>query len=168
MSGILLALAAIAGLGTIALAARAWHAATYARTHGRLVGVDLDGGMFRLRSDDDRLTGRPDIIRRRPDGRPVPIEVKSRRSPPNGPSAAHRVQIEAYCLLLEAELGIRPPYGLVRYAEGTEWEVPWTADARAEVVELLADLRRPYRGAASPGPGKCAGCRWRPGCDAAV
>ena len=164
-------LAAAAGLAVAAviafLAARALLQLGRERREGSLVAVDVARSPApRLASPRLRLAGRPDELRRRSDGRWVPVEFKSRSSPAGGPPRSHRVQVAAYCLLLEETTGVAPPHGLLRYGDGVEWEIPFTADARAEVLELLADVRRPYDGRATPGHRRCAGCGWRPGCPA--
>jgi CRISPR-associated exonuclease Cas4 len=137
------------------------------RRHGRLQSVDARGAGERLVSERYRLVGRPDEIRRRPDGRPVPVEWKSRAAPMGRPPRSHVLQVAAYCLLLEQVTGFAPPYGILRYRDGVEVEVPWDAEAREEVLRVRRAIARPYDGRALPAPAKCAGCRWRPGCDAA-
>ncbi|MCI4357548.1 MAG: PD-(D/E)XK nuclease family protein [Thermoplasmata archaeon] len=136
------------------------------RRHGRLVYADDSGRGGGFSSSRYRLVGRPDEVRRMADGRPVPVEWKSRPSPPHGPPASHQVQVWAYCLLLEDVTGFRPPYGVLRYSDGTEYRLPWDDDARARLLILRREVGRPYDGRADPGPAKCARCRWRPGCDA--
>jgi CRISPR-associated exonuclease Cas4 len=138
-----------------------------ARSSGTLVAAD--DGRERPRdlvSEEWGLIGRPDEVRRQRDGRLVPVEIKSRAAPRTGVLGSHRVQVEAYCLLLEATSGRSPPYGVVVYRNGVERIVPWDTRARNEVVRLLDELRSPYDGRATPSSGKCAGCRWRDGCDA--
>ena len=61
-------------------------------------------------SDRWGLTGRPDELRRLPDGTIVPVEIKSCRSPRNGtPYPSHRFQLLAYCALVEETYGRAPP-----------------------------------------------------------
>ena len=93
------------------------------------------------------------------------MEWKSRTAPPEAPYS-HRVQVWAYCLLLEDVTGFPPPYGVVRYSDGAEFRLDWDEDARREVLRLRRQIARPYDGAADPSPSKCARCPWRPGCDA--
>lgn len=112
-----------------------------------------------------RLVGRPDAIRERRDGRWVPIEVKSRAPPPSGPPRSHRVQLEAYLLLVEEATGSAPPYGVLRYGDGTEFRLPWDAGARRELLEVRREVALPYDGRATPGPERCRGCPWRRVCD---
>ena len=67
------------------------------------------------------LVGRPDELRRSPDGRIVPVEVKSSRGPPAGrpPYFSHVLQLYAYCQIVEGEQGVTPPYGLLIYNDKT-------------------------------------------------
>lgn len=163
----LLALGAVLG-GALAVAVglRALAARRQEGRHGTLVSVDLSGQGRLLRSERFAIAGRPDELRRLPDGRVVPVEVKSRPSPPHGPPPSHRVQVEAYCLLVEEDLGVAPPYGVLRYGDGGEFRIPWNRHARDELLALRAEVSRPYDGRASPSVRKCAACRWREVCDA--
>ena len=141
-----------------AIAARRWGAA-----------VSFDDGSrptVDLIADRLHLVGRPDELRRLADGRVVPIELKSRRAPRSGTFRSHRVQVEAYCLLIESSTGRSPPYGVVAYAGGESRTVPWDRAAREEVLGVLAAVRGRYDGRATPSAAKCHGCRWRDGCDA--
>jgi CRISPR-associated exonuclease Cas4 len=136
------------------------------RRYGRLVYADDSRRAGGFSSPRYRLVGRPDEVRRMADGRPVPVEWKSRPSPRNGPPPSHRVQVWAYCLLLEDATGFRPPYGVLRYSDGGEYRLPWDEASRAHLLRLRRQVGRPYDGRADPSPAKCARCRWRPGCDA--
>ena len=158
-----LVLAAV-GLGLAAWAVRALSERRRDATLGRLVAIDA-GRPATLRSERFRLIGRPDALRSLDDGRWVPVEVKSRTTPPHGPSPSHVVQVRAYCLLVEEATGAAPPYGVLRYSDG-EFRVRWDARAREELVALLAELRRPYDGRATPSRAKCARCPWFSACDA--
>jgi len=134
------------------------------RALGELVAVDA-GRPATLRSYRYRLVGRPDELRERPDGRVVPVELKSRPTPPRGPSASHVAQVRAYCLLLEEATGRSPPYGVLRYSDG-EFRVRWDADARRELLGIRAELAAPYDGRATPSRARCARCPWVGVCDA--
>jgi CRISPR-associated exonuclease Cas4 len=156
---------AILGTGVAAAAARGLVTAHRERSYGELVAIDA-GAAITLRSDRYRLSGRPDVLRRLPDGRVVPVELKSRTAPARGPPASHRVQVEAYCLLVEETTGRAPPYGIVRYGDGREFQIPWTAEARTEVRRIRTQVDGTYDGRATPSIAKCARCGWRPVCDA--
>ena len=153
------------GLGVAAVAARGLLTRRRERSTGALVAIDA-GSPATLRSPRYRLVGRPDVLRRLGDGRVVPVERKSRAAPLHGPPPSHRVQVAAYCLLVEETTGVPPPYGILRYGDGGEFRVPWTPAARAELLRLRASLDRPYDGRATPSPAKCARCGWRRACDA--
>ena len=150
---------ALAGYGVSALVRRHRE-----RRWGSLASIDTTHRPS-LRAPRIGLVGRPDEVRRQPDGRLVPIELKSRPSPRGGPSTSHRIQVESYLLLLEESSGRVPRSGVIRYSDGGEWIVPWNASARQEVLDLLHEVREPYDGRATPSPGRCAHCRWRPVCD---
>ena len=131
---------------------------------GTLIAVDA-GRPATLRSERYRLVGRPDELRRRPDGQVVPVEFKSRATPPRGPTPSHVVQVRAYCLLVEEATGRSPPYGVLRYSDG-EFRVRWDERARHELLALRAELLSPYDGRATPSPARCARCPWVGVCDA--
>ena len=104
----------------------------------------------------------PDELWRLPDGTIIPVEIKSCRSPRSGvPYPSHRVQLLAYCLLVEQTYGRAPPYGILCYGDGREFHIPWDAAARAEVLAGLARLGGLYMGGADPSSTKCASCRVR-------
>jgi CRISPR-associated exonuclease Cas4 len=96
------------------------------------------------------------------------VEIKSRSAPPRGPPPSHVAQVRAYSWLVEETTGVAPPFGVLRYSDGTEFRVPWDRTARAEILRLRDELDRPYDGRATPSPAKCAGCRWRSVCDASA
>ncbi len=100
----------------VALTAWALHALSERRddnARGRLVAVDV-GRPATLRSERYGLVGRPDELRRLRDGRVVPVEFKSRSTPPRGPTPSHVVQVRAYCLLVAETTGVAPPFGILR------------------------------------------------------
>jgi CRISPR-associated exonuclease Cas4 len=136
------------------------------RRPGQLVALDdgRDRGAT-LRSPRWKLVGRPDELRRRPDGTIVPVEWKSRRAPTGDVPASHRIQLYAYCLLVEESSGRPPPFGILRYGDRAERSLPWDDRARTELFEVLDKARRPYRGEATPSPGKCRACGYRGSCD---
>jgi CRISPR/Cas system-associated exonuclease Cas4 (RecB family) len=134
------------------------------------IAVDLPsaGGMQMLVSERYHLRGRPDELRRARDGRVVPVEIKSSRSPRSSPYPSHRVQALAYCLLVEEACGVPPPYTVVKYSDGTEFQVAWTPGTKAEILDLLERWRAPYMGETAPARGKCSSCGFRAACPGAV
>jgi CRISPR-associated exonuclease Cas4 len=167
LAAILGVLAVLAGLAAVLWGLLTVGAARRNRRHGTLDAVDgPDGSGASFRSARYRLAGRPDEVRRTRDGRRIPVELKSRASPHQGPLRSHAVQVAAYCLLIEEATGLPPPYGVVRYGDGIEYRIPWDTGRRRQVLELLDTMRRPYRGEASASPTKCPRCRWFTGCTA--
>lgn len=152
------------GVVLAAWALRALSARRRDRALGSLIAADA-GSPTVLRSYRLRIQGRPDELRRMPDGRVVPVELKSRPAPAGGPPASHLVQVWAYCLLVEETTRRIPPFAVLRYSD-VEFRVPWDEAAREELLRLRAELDRPYDGRAAPSPGKCARCRWVRACDA--
>ena len=166
MTSLLPALVVLALVVALLFGLRALAGFANDRRSGRLLAVDDGVGLPLRRAPRYRLVGRPDELRSLPGGEVIPVEIKSRRSPRGAPPPSHRVQVEAYCLLVEEATGRAPPYGLLRYGDGGEWTVPWDRPARDEVLGALDAVRRPYRGEATPSVARCGGCGWRAGCDA--
>jgi CRISPR-associated exonuclease Cas4 len=151
--------AALALWGSFALSRRRSDA-----RFGALRAVDA-GRPAVLRSYRYQIQGRPDLLRQVPDGRLVPVEVKSRSTPGNGPARSHLVQVWAYCLLVEESTGYAPPFGVLRYSD-QEYRVDWDARARRDLLAVRADVARPYDGRATPSPARCRRCAWVDRCDA--
>jgi CRISPR-associated exonuclease Cas4 len=112
------------------------------------------------------LSGKPDyIVQQR--GVPIPVEVKSRRSP-REPFDSHIFQLAAYCLLVEDHYRIRPSYGLIRYSDRT-FQVDFTGELEKEFLDLLSEMRKekisiaPHR--SHDELMRCAGCGFRDECE---
>ncbi|MDG6913621.1 MAG: Dna2/Cas4 domain-containing protein [Nitrososphaerota archaeon] len=128
------------------------------------------GRVVTMSSQVHGLVGRPDELRRTPDGNVVPIEVKSSRGPPPGrpPYFSHVLQLYAYCQIVEDRYGVAPTYGLLIYSGGTPRRVAWDDRARQELAYWVARVREPYRGDALPTVPKCLSCAYLPVCDRAA
>ncbi len=114
------------------------------------------------------LTGRPDELRSDERGNLYPVEIKSGSPAPGGrPYPSHRMQVLAYCALLEESRGITPPFGLLVYGEGSEFRIPWNEGTRRELLDLLDRMGRPYDGSVAPSYPKCVRCRYRDLCEGA-
>jgi len=163
-AAVVAAVAVVLGIALVAWALRALAMRHRDAAEGALVAIDA-GRAATLRSDRYRLVGRPDELRRLPDGRIVPVEFKSRPTPPRGPSPSHVAQVRAYCLLVEEATGGSPPYGLLRYADG-EFRIRWDDRARDDLLTVRTEMLRRYDGRATPSPGRCARCPWARVCDA--
>jgi hypothetical protein len=82
------------------------------------------------------------------------------------------IKMGVYFLLVEEELRVRPPYGVIVCGDGTRHRVENTPELRAWVLELAgqiraarAELARPIP--VSPPPGQCAACGVRGHCSQA-
>jgi len=122
-----------------------------------------------LLSERYGLVGKPDYLVEK--GRwVIPVEVKPTRRAPE-PYPSDIMQLAAYCLLVEDSLGVRPPYGLLRYAE-TTWRIDWTPRLQRELLAMVAEMQQenPRRSSARShaDPGRCAGCGFRDQCDEAL
>ena len=137
---------------------------------GRVVYRDTEGQPGRtLFSNRYRLAGRPDylVLER---GVPCPVEVKPGRTD-NHPRDGDVLQLGAYCLLVEETERRRPPHGYLRYADRT-FEVPYTDELRAAVLEVLEDMRRDLAEAEvlprHEEAGRCRACGFREECGEAM
>ncbi len=111
------------------------------------------------------LTGRPDYLVRQGQAL-IPVEVKpSRRAA--SPYLADRLQLAAYCLLIEGTTGVTPPHGLLRYSEHT-FELPYDDVVRQWLLEVLEQMRLDAEADDVPrshnDPARCAACGMRVHC----
>ncbi len=115
------------------------------------------------------LVGRPDYLVRileKGETIPVPVEVKSRRRPAE-PYASHILQLATYCLLVEDVMKVRPPYGLLRYADAT-LRIPFSDDLRAQVLTAAESIRAARKAndlaRDHQDPTRCRNCGYRRAC----
>jgi CRISPR-associated exonuclease Cas4 len=97
----------------------------------------------------------------------LPVEVKSSPAP-SEPYRSHVLQLAAYCLLVEAAYGMRPPYGLIRYPDRT-FAVDYTPMLEDELLDTLEWMREDLReGEADRNhndPARCRPCVYAAYCD---
>jgi CRISPR-associated exonuclease Cas4 len=95
------------------------------------------------------------------------VEVKSGWAPPV-PFDSHAMQLAAYCLLVERDLGVRPPYGLLRYRNRT-FRLAYTDEIRERVLDMIFEVRRAKRletvDRSHEHQARCARCSFRSVCD---
>lgn len=112
------------------------------------------------------LTGKPDYLVEQ-NGVLLPVEVKSGYAP-SAPREGHVMQLAAYCLLVEAATGVRPPHGILHYRNRT-YAIDYTPALEAALKDLLAEMRRDERRSEVPrsheDPARCARCGFRDICD---
>lgn len=122
-----------------------------------------------------RLTGRPDYLVRDQD-QVIPVEVKSGTPPPGGPYLSHLLQLAAYCLLVEEEYNVRPPYGMILYTGNRDqeqvYEIPYTRALRDRLLDTLEQMRLDLEDGAAPrsheDPPRCQACAYHGACDQAL
>lgn len=164
--GTLIALLSLLGLATLWLARR-WQAET-GLPPGRVVYLDtetLGRQQHPLYDPAIDLSGRPDYLVER-EGRLVPVEIKSGRAPVQ-PYPSHVYQLAAYCLLVEANFGHRPPYGIVKY-DGRTFAIDYTEGLEDELLDILAAMRRAEGrelDRSHESPWRCRACGYRQACD---
>ena len=112
------------------------------------------------------LTGKPDYLVERA-GEIIPVEVKRGRTPV-APYDSHIFQVAAYCLLVHNAMGKRPPYGIIHY-EGRDFAVDYTAELEAQLLDILAEMRRDEVRTqvqrSHESGARCARCGFRQFCD---
>jgi len=112
-----------------------------------------------------QLTGKPDYLVEE-SGHVIPVEVKS--SPrPSSPYFSHQLQLAAYCLLVEDTYGQEPPYGVLKYRDGTV-TVNYTPALRSALLATLHAMRRDYSARqvsrSHERPARCRACGQRAQC----
>ncbi len=112
------------------------------------------------------LTGKPDYLVEQ-DGKVIPVEVKSGRAPAN-PYDSHIFQLAAYCLLVHRAMGVRPPYGIIHYAD-RDFAVDYTPELESKLVDLLLEMRRDEASKevdrSHEQAARCRGCGFQSVCD---
>lgn len=123
---------------------------------------ELPGGLH--------MVGKPDYIVKR-EGRIIPLEYKSSQSPERL-YAGYENQIGVYFLLIESRYGkaASPEYGIVRFADGKEFQVKNTDALRARVIREATRMEQIGGGTIEArrnhnSRNKCAACEFFPVCD---
>lgn len=84
------------------------------------------------------LVGKPDYLVKR--GKQViPVEVKPGRRAAT-PYPSDLMQLAAYCLLVEETTGVRPPFGLLCYADAT-FKVPFDKRRRHDLIAIVHEMQ---------------------------
>jgi CRISPR-associated exonuclease Cas4 len=116
------------------------------------------------------LAGRPDYLVAidGEEGEPIiPVEVKSRHSG-QAPYDSHVFQLAAYCLLVERQLGRRPPYGILKYPDRM-FSIDFTPELEAALRSTLEAIHSAERlkgvNRSHDSPPRCARCGFRSVCD---
>jgi CRISPR-associated exonuclease Cas4 len=119
-----------------------------------------------LISERYQLIGRPDYILEER-GEHIPVERKDRMLTHSGPHESERLQLAAYCLLLEEREGRPVHRGRLQY-QNTSVDITFDEALRGKLLATLAaiqvsadlvDVRRSH-----PSPARCWGCAFRMHC----
>ncbi len=112
------------------------------------------------------LTGKPDYLVEK-DGRIIPVEVKSGRTP-STPYDSHIFQLAAYCRLVEHTYRQRPPYGILHYP-ARDFAIDYTPQLESALLDVLAAMRRDEGrrevARSHAEPQRCARCGFRSICE---
>ena len=113
------------------------------------------------------LAGKPDYLVYK-DGIPIPVEVKSGRTPAH-PYDSHIFQLAAYCYLVETATGKTPPYGILHYPQQT-FEIKYTPELKNALFALIDDMRLKERlkdsvDRSHEHAARCQSCSYRDTCD---
>ncbi|NOZ51089.1 MAG: CRISPR-associated protein Cas4 [Chloroflexi bacterium] len=162
MTALLVAAAAImlaAGLWLTLRSRRSWQQTGLPQ--GEVIYVDAgdwhrsNRSLFSVRY---QLAGKPDYLVEM-EGKVIPVEVKHSQIKSADPYTSHKLQLAAYCLLVEDVLGSRPPYGVLKYA-ATTFKIPYTDDLRQELLHHLSEIHLAHkRSELSPQHTDAARCR---------
>jgi CRISPR-associated exonuclease Cas4 len=113
-----------------------------------------------------QLAGKPDYLVQTAQGI-VPVEVKSSAAPAH-PREGHVLQLAAYCLLVEEQLGQRVPHGIIQYAD-KQFAIDYTPALRTELLRVMGEMRVAQAHSTAHRdhnePRKCAACGLRDVCD---
>ena len=123
-----------------------------------------------LFSAKHRLTGKPDyLVENRKET--IPVEVKSTHLPGDDPYDSHKLQLAAYCLLVEETSGKRPSHGILQYANVT-LSLPYTDALRNELLQALDQIRKARSARTIPrshdDPARCRHCGYQQDCGESV
>ena len=95
-----------------------------------------------VESDDLQLRGIVDRLEVYSDGLAIPYELKTGRSPREGVWPSHRLQIGAYCLMLESKLGKRIHKGYIQYLDSEQIRpVVMNPFLESEIKEITDNTR---------------------------
>lgn len=113
-----------------------------------------------------QLTGKPDyLVENRKET--IPVEVKSTHLRGDDPYDSHKLQLAAYCLLIEDVMGKRPSHGILQYANVT-LRLPYTDALRTELLQTLDQIRQAHSARtisrSHDDPARCRQCGYLQDC----
>ena len=136
-----------------------WRTVAYQDTGGRRPERPLISRRYGLVGQPDYLLEERGLL--------IPVEVKPGRGA-RSPYESDIMQLAAYCLLVEDQLGRAPTHGLLRYKHDT-FQIDWTPELREELLAILEELRADMGPdeveRSHDEPRRCAGCGFSDRCD---
>jgi CRISPR-associated exonuclease Cas4 len=94
-----------------------------------------------LRVEAYDLVGKPDLVIEE-NGFYIPVELKTAKSP-RQPYDSHVMQLMAYCLLLEAHYGVRPPLAVLRFTQDDkEFRIAYTPERETLLKTILERMKK--------------------------
>lgn len=132
---------------------------------GLVTYSDTDRPAAPLTSQRYGLVGKPDYIVQY-QGRRIPVEVKpSRRGQPYD---SDRLQLAAYCLLIEDTFGEAPPFGVLRYRNAAH-RIAYTPALKDQVLRSVESIRAARYGEpvhrSHQSVARCRACGYRSSCE---
>ena len=161
-------------IGLILLALLLWLLSARLRKDSGLPDGDVvysDTGAWQrndraLFSKRHQLAGKPDYLIRDSDAI-VPVEIKSSAAPAQ-PREGHVLQLAAYCLLVEEELGVKVSRGIIQYSD-RQFVIQYTRELHNTLLRTLEHMRADAEaGDAARShnqPWRCRNCGVREACD---
>ncbi len=161
-------------IGLILLALLLWLLSSRLRKDNGLPEGDVvysDTGAWQrndrsLFSERHQLTGKPDYLIRNGDAI-VPVEIKSGVAPAQ-PRDGHVLQLAAYCLLVEEELGAKVPRGIIQYSD-RQFVIQYSRELHNTLLRTLehmrADAEADDAARSHNQPWRCSSCGVRAACD---
>jgi len=128
-------------------------------------GTTISHDNVTLRSQRDRLVGRPDRILVRGESLIIEDKKSARRL-----HDSHRAQMGVYMLLAEEHYGIRPLHAVVVLGDGSRKKVKNTMALRSQVLEVARQIREARKDvstelSANASKPKCRSCSQRANCN---
>lgn len=111
------------------------------------------------------LTGKPDSVLRK-GGTLIPVELKSRKAPIQ-PFPSHVMQIAAYCYLVHAVYGKRPPYAVLSYKDRS-FSIEYDHALEERLLDLMDSMRAEgerEQDRSHSSANRCRACGYRAACD---
>ncbi|MFA5771700.1 MAG: CRISPR-associated protein Cas4 [Thermoplasmata archaeon] len=135
----------------------------------KIIYTDLDKPAKPLFSKRFKVSGKPDYIVKSRD-RYIPIELKSTVA--DKPYKSHILQLAAYCLLIEEEFNTAVEFGIIEYANGSQYRVSYDIPLKFELRKTLAVMRDHLKKGTVErnhnSPNRCKMCSFRNVCKNAI